>query len=116
MKFTSPRNVVLAAMGHLVAFKKGETHNLPVALHQIALEQGLEPAEAIVRETKPDDSVRTDAIKAAMRQIATQNKRDDFDAGGIPRARAVEALANVKIANNDERMALWGEVINSAGV
>lgn len=115
MKFTSPRKVVLAAMGHVVAFEKGDTHNLPVALHQVALEQGLEPAEAITREQKPDDSERIEAIKAAMRQIAERNARDDFDAGGIPKVRAIEALADAKPVSNDERLALWGEVTRSIG-
>ncbi len=113
MLFTSPRKVVLAALGHVVAFEKGQTLNLPVALHQIALEQGLEPAEDIVREAKPDDSARVEAIKAAMQQIAERNSRDDFDAGGIPKVRAIEALAGHKPASNDERLALWGEVTRS---
>ena len=115
MQFTSPRKVVLAALGHVVAFEKGETHNLPVALHQVALEQGLEPAEALAREQKPDDSVRIEAIKAAMLQIAERNARDDFDAGGIPKVRAIEALADAKPANNDERLALWAEVTRNVG-
>lgn len=115
MQFTSPRKVVLAALGHVVAFEKGETHNLPVALHQVALEQGLEPAEAVVREQKPDDSARIEAIKAAMLQIAERNSRDDFDAGGIPKVRAIEALAGHKPASNDERLALWGEVTRNVG-
>ena len=115
MQFTSPRKVILSAMGHVVAFEKGQTLNLPVALHQVALEQGLEPAEAITREQKPDDSERIEAIKAAMRQIAERNARDDFDAGGIPKVRAIEALANAKPVSNDERLALWGEVTRSIG-
>ena len=110
MEFTSPRQLVLSAMGHTVAFGKGETHNLPPALHQLALEQGLEPAEPLAREAKPDDSARTEAIKEAMRAIAAGNKRGDFDAGGIPKAVAIKALAGAEPASNDERLALWGEV------
>ena len=106
MKFTSPRKVVLAAMGHVVAFEKGDTHNLPVALHQVALEQGLEPAEAITREQKPDDSERIEAIKTAMQQIAVRNARDDFDAGGIPKVRAIEALASQSAAEAGQTAAL----------
>ena len=115
MQFTSPRKVILSAMGHVVAFEKGQTLNLPVALHQVALEQGLEPADAIAREQKPDDSERIEAIKTAMQQIAVRNARDDFDAGGIPKVRAIEALANAKPVSNDERLALWGEVTRSIG-
>lgn len=113
MQFTSPRRVTLAHLGHVVAFDKGQTINLPEALHQIALEQGLEPAEEIAREAKTDDSERHAALKAAMAAIAKQNKSTDFDAGGIPKKNAVESLAGThKLKDNDERLKLWAEAVN----
>ena len=119
MKFTSPRKILVAAMGHAVWFDKGATHFLPPALHQAALEQGLEAVPedgeaAPERAASPDDSARVEAIKAAMRAIAEKNSADDFDAGGTPKVRAIENLTGgLKPADAKERAALWAEVVRS---
>ena len=34
-----------------------------------------------------------------MKSIAERNSRDDFDAGGIPKVRAIEALADALVAH-----------------
>lgn len=119
MKFTSSRKILIAAMGHAVWFEKGDTHFLPPALHQVALEQGLEALPddgetAPVRAPATDDTARVEAIKAAMRAIAEKNNPDDFDAGGTPKVRAIENLTGgMKPTDAKERAALWAEVINS---
>lgn len=116
MKFTSPRNITLAAGGHVVPFKKGETHNLPPAMYQKALAEGLEPEDKdVVLEPVEDDAERVAKIKAAMLDIATKNDAADFDAGGAPKVKAIEAVAGVKPTNSDERLKLWAEVKNSIG-
>lgn len=119
MKFTSPRNLVLAAYGHVVTFTKGDTLFVPPALHQAALEQGLEPVpadgeRAPEQAPKSDDSTRLDAIKNAMRAIATRNDAGDFDAGGVPKVKAIRAITGGhEPVDAKERTALWAEVINS---
>lgn len=119
MKFTSSRKLVLAGMGHVVTFQKGDTLFVPPILHQEALAQGLEPEDGSLelRASKaPDDSSRVEAITTAMKMIAERNSADDFDAAGIPKVRAIEALTGgVKPADNKERLALWAEVLASVG-
>ena len=115
MKFTAHRNITVSALGHVAVFRKGETRTLAPALHQTALLQGLESDGAVAAEKKPDDTARLDAVKDAMRAIAKANKTNDFDAGGVPKVQAIEAIAKVRPASNDERLALWAEVMKPAG-
>ena len=119
MKFTSSRKLILAALGHVITFDKGDTLFVPPSLHQQALEQGLEPmpedgedvAEAVA---KPDDASRVEAIKVAMKLIAERNNADDFTAGGIPKIRAIESLTDgAKPLDAKEHQALWAEVAAS---
>ncbi len=117
MKFTSSRKLVLAALGHVITFDKGDTLHVPPALHSLALEQGLEPADGAgvaQAPAKPDDAARAEAIKIAMKLIAERNNADDFTAGGIPKIRAIEALTDgAKPLDAKEHQALWGEVTAS---
>lgn len=119
MKFTSSRNLVLAAYGHVVTFAKGDTLFVPPALHQAALEQGLEPVladgeQAPEQAPKMDDSARIEAVKDAMRAIASRNDAGDFDAGGVPKAKAIRAITGGhEPVDAKERTTLWAQVINS---
>ena len=126
MKFTSSRKLILAALGHVITFDKGDTLFVPPSLHQQALEQGLEPmpedgedvAEAVA---KPDDASRVEAIKVAMKLIAERNNADAttalenaIRAGGIPKIRAIESLTDgAKPTDAKEHQALWAEVAAS---
>ena len=122
MKFSSTRKLVLAAFGHVVTFGKNDTQFVPPALHQIALEQGLDPVpegdeDTPERVVAPDDSARVEAIKAAMQLIAERNRSDDFTAGGIPKIKAIEALTDgQKPVDAREHQALWAEVVASVKV
>ena len=117
MEFTSHRKLTLAALGHVVVFEKGATHYVPPALRQLALEQGLEPANGAALERGPakqEDGARLETIKTAMKLIAERNNPDDFTAGGLPKVRAIEALADgAKPADAKEHQALWAEVAAS---
>ncbi len=121
MKFTSSRKLVLEGFGHVLVFGKGDTLFVPPALHQRAVEQGLEPVllegeEAPKAPKTPDDAARITAIKDAMRAIAERNSADDFTAGGLPKVRAIEALTGgVRPADTKEHQALWAEVVASVG-
>lgn len=119
MKFTSPRKIVLAAFGHVVAFEKGDTKFLPKPLHAKALEEGLEPedsgAEAAVAVSTVDDADRIAKIKEAMAVIMENNDSKDFTAGGAPKVKVVEDLAGVKLKNAEEGLKLWTEVRDGAG-
>ena len=122
MKFSSTRKLVLAAFGHVVTFGKNDTQFVPPVLHQLALEQGLDPVpegdeDAPERVVVPDDSARVEAIKTAMQLIAERNRPDDFTAGGIPKIKAVEALTDgQKPVDAREHQALWAEVVASVKV
>lgn len=111
MQFTANRKVVIAALGHVAAFEKGETKALPEALHQQAINQGLEPVDGeVTMPEKTDDGARTESIKEAMRVIAARNDSADFDAGGVPKEAAITAAGGGKCVDKRERVALWGEV------
>lgn len=119
MKFSSTRKLVLAAFGHVITFEKNDTQFVPRALHQLALEQGLDPVpegdeDTPERVVAPDDSARVEAIKTAMQLIAERNRSDDFTAGGIPKIKAIEALTDgQKPIDAREHQALWAEVVAS---
>lgn len=119
MKFTSPRKIVLAAFGHVVAFEKGDTKFLPKPLHAKALEEGLEPedadAEVVTAVSTVDDADRIAKIKEAMTVILENNDSKDFTAGGAPKVKVVEDLAGVKLKNAEEGLKLWAEVRDGAG-
>lgn len=118
MKFTSPRKIVLAAFGHVVAFEKGDTKFLPKPLHAKALEEGLEPedtAEVVSATNTVDDTDRIAKIKEAMAVILENNDSKDFTAGGAPKVKVVEDLAGVKLKNAEEGLKLWAEVRDGAG-
>ena len=122
MKFTSTRKLTLSGMGHVIKFDKGDVLFVPTALHQKALAEGLEPqvgeGESALKPAQTvDDSLRIEAIKDAMRQIAERNSSDDFDAAGTPKLRAIETLTGgPKPVDGKERQALWAEVVASVGV
>lgn len=118
MKFTSPRKIVLAAFGHVVAFEKGDTKFLPKPLHAKAMEEGLEPeaeAEVAVAVNTVDDADRIAKIKEAMAVILENNDSKDFTAGGAPKVKVVEDLSGVKLKNAEEGLKLWAEVRDGAG-
>lgn len=121
MKFKASRSITLTAFGHVLIFGKGETLFVPPSLHTLAVEQGLDPVPE-EGETPPevapktDDSERVEKLKAAMHEIATRNNAADFDAGGVPKVRAIrEASGGAEPVDAKERTALWAAVINSVG-
>lgn len=117
MKFTSPRKIVLAAFGHVVAFEKGDTKFLPKSLHAKAVEEGLEPedtAEVAAAVNTVDDADRIAKIKEAMAVILENNDSKDFTAGGAPKVKVVEDLSGVKLKNAEEGLKLWAEVRDAA--
>ena len=112
MLFKSTRKLTLAHLGHVIVFAKGDTKFVPPALHQEAVEQGLDAVDGDVTSSKQvvNDQLRVNALKDAMAEILKTNKRDHFDAGGVPRMVVVQEMANATLKDNDERLALWAEV------
>lgn len=117
MQFTSHRKLVLAAAGHVLPFEKGDTKFVPPILRPKALEEGLEPVleegqAAPATPVTPADTARVEAVKAALRVIRDRNRRTDFDGGGAPTVKAIQAESEGSAAPNDkaERLALWAEV------
>lgn len=123
MQFKSLRKQTLAGYGHVIAFDKGEVKFVPGQLHAAALDMGLEP-ELADGEQAPDVAVvgvakqeeeRIAKIKEALAAIRAKNDRADFTAGGVPTAKAIEALSGAKPANSTETVKLWGEVSTATG-
>lgn len=121
MKFTANRILTLAGFGHALVFAKGETLFVPPVLRAVAVDMGLDPVldegDVAPGGTPKDDAdTRRAAVKDAMRAIAQRNNADDFDAGGVPKLRAIENLTGgVKPTDAKERTVLWAEVMNDTG-
>jgi hypothetical protein len=120
MKFIMHRDrTVASVLGHSIEFKKGQPTHVPPALIKQVLEVGGEPADAAElkddpRDEKPaggkpepgDPDEREKQILEAMELLVTENKRENFTAGGAPHNKALTALLGWA-PDAKERDAVW---------
>jgi hypothetical protein len=118
MKFIMHRDrTVASTLGHAIEFKKGVPTHVPPALIRQVLEVGGEPAEELKedpRDEKPaggkqepgDPGEREQQILEAIEMLVTENKRENFTAGGVPHNKALTALLGWA-PDAKERDALW---------
>jgi hypothetical protein len=118
MKFVMHRDrTVPSTLGHVIEFKKGVPMHVPPALHRLVLEAGGEPEEELKEDPRDpktptgkvepgDPQEREKQILDAMEMLATENKRENFTAGGAPHNKALTALLGWA-PDAKERDTLW---------
>lgn len=94
MKFVMLRDrVVASTLGHAIRFEKGVPTFVPPEMYTEVIAAGAAPETEIPESDLPPKSnepiaadEREMEMFIAFETIATQNKREDFTAGGTPRA------------------------------
>lgn len=126
MQFIMRRDrTVVSALGHAIEFKKGEPTHVPPALHREVLDAGAEPVDGDSEEIRADapkpnsneptePAEREKQILEAMELLATENKRENFTAAGLPHAKALASVLGWSPADK-ERDILWAKFIVDKG-
>lgn len=115
MNFVMHRDRTIASVhGHAIEFRKGQPTPVPAALWPEILAAGgvpenelPEPEAAPSKEPK-DPAERRALILAAMEEVALQNKREAFTAGGSPHVGVLKDLLGFVI-DARERDILWAD-------
>ena len=99
MKFILNRDRTVATRrGHVIEFKKGEPTHVPRECWDEVIAVGAVSEDELVEEVKPassepnDMGERLDALFAAFEAIVLRNAPSDFTAGGVPNAKAIQAV------------------------
>ena len=115
IKMVSPRNFTLrTAKGHSVVFKKNEPVDVPLVIFDDAQSVGAVPVdeadvpteEETAAENIPVGDEREAAIIASFDQVIARNERGDYTAGGVPKAKVIEALVGFEVDLREVRN-LW---------
>lgn len=91
--------------GHVIPFEKNEPRPVPAIVVSEAMEKGAVPEdEAVLEEVEEQVEVdptgldRENKVKEALVKIRAKNSRDDFTAGGKPKAPVVKEVAGFTVA------------------
>ena len=90
--------------GHTIPFMKNEPRPVPAVVVSEAMEKGAVPEDETVLEeveeqveADPTGLDRENKIKEALLKIRAKNSRDDFTAGGKPKAPVAKEVAGFTI-------------------
>lgn len=116
MKYIAPRNLTLSSVcGLSIELVKGEPRLCPPGMHDELLALGCVPEteiEEVVVEGKVNEPTnlpaRYTALCDAFEAVALRNKREEFNAVGVPHA-AVLAKELGWTVNAKERDAAWAK-------
>ena len=104
--------------GHVIPFIKDEPRPVPAVVVSEAMERGAVPEdEAVLEEVEtvveadPVGLDREDKIKEALIKVRTKNSRDDFTAGGKPKAPVVKEVAGF-IVDSREIGKVWQMILD----
>lgn len=105
----SLRNFTLrSTSGYCLPFEKNVPRPVPAAIVHEAMEKGAVPEDETVLEVLEDTVVadpvgleRENKIKEALIKIRAKNSRDDFTAGGKPKAPVVKDVTGFAIDHRE---------------